>query len=92
MSYENPQAVIDTESAKYYANAISSIGKSVAKGISTRYAKAQAQRKANIKDQTDRMNDSSAYLKEVNKAIKALFAGRSPSIIAAETILNIVNR
>jgi hypothetical protein len=70
MSYENPQAVIDTESAKYYANAISGIGKNVAKGISTRYAKAQAQRKANIKDQTDRMNDSSAYLKEVNKAIK----------------------
>jgi len=70
MSYENPQAVVDTESAKYYAQAISGLGQNVAKAISTRSAKAQAQRKLNIKDQTNRMNDSSAYLKEVNKAIK----------------------
>ena len=27
MSYRNPQTVIDTESAKYYAQAISNIGK-----------------------------------------------------------------
>ena len=33
MSYENPQTVIDTESAKYYAQAISNLGLTAAKMI-----------------------------------------------------------
>ena len=51
---------------------------------------------ANINKELDKLINDEKYRIEVksqvNKAIKALFAGRSPSIIAAETILNIVNR
>jgi len=46
MSYENPQAVINTESAKYYAAAISGIGKNVSDIINKQAAAARADAKA----------------------------------------------
>jgi hypothetical protein len=49
MSYANPQAVIDTESAKYYAQAISGLGQSAAKIIKSQGDKARAQAKENKK-------------------------------------------
>ena len=70
MSYRNPQTVIDTESAKYYAQAISSIGQSTVKALNTRFARAQAIKKANLKSQADRVKFSSDYLKDVNKSLK----------------------
>ena len=70
MSYENPQTVIDTESAKYYAQAISSIGQNAVKVLNTRFAKAQAIKKANLKSQADLTKFSSEYLKDVNRALK----------------------
>ncbi len=70
MSYRNPQTVIDTESAKYYAQAISSIGQSTVKALNTRFARAQATKKANLKSQADRVKFSSDYLKDVNKSLK----------------------
>ena len=70
MSYRNPQTVIDTESAKYYAQTISSIGQSTVKALNTRFAKAQAIKKANLKGQADLVKFSSDYLKDVNKSLK----------------------
>ena len=70
MSYRNPQTVIDTESAKYYAQAISSIGQSTVKALNTRFAKAQAIKKSNLKSQADLIKFSSDYLKDVNKSLK----------------------
>ncbi len=70
MSYRNPQTVIDTESAKYYAQAISSIGQSTVKALNTRFARAQAIKKANLKSQAERVKFSSDYLKDVNKSLK----------------------
>ena len=70
MSYRNPQTVIDTESAKYYAQAISSIGQSTVKALNTRFARAQANKKANLKSQAERVKFSSDYLKDVNKSLK----------------------
>jgi len=70
MSYRNPQTVIDTESAKYYAQAISSIGQSTVKALNTRFAKAQAIKKSNLKGQADLIKFSSDYLKDVNKSLK----------------------
>jgi len=70
MSYRNPQTVIDTESAKYYAQAISSIGQSTVKALNTRFARAQAIKKANLKSQADLIKFSSDYLKDVNKSLK----------------------
>lgn len=70
MSYRNPQTVIDTESAKYYAQAISSIGQSTVKALNTRFARAQATKKANLKSQAERVKFSSDYLKDVNKSLK----------------------
>ena len=49
MSYENPQAVINTESAKYYAAAISGIGKNVSDIINKQAAAARADAKARKK-------------------------------------------
>ena len=70
MSYRNPQTVVDTESAKYYAQAISSIGQSTVKALNTRFARAQAIKKANLKSQAERVKFSSDYLKDVNKSLK----------------------
>tara|TARA_R100000951_G_scaffold29155_1_gene25296 strand:+ start:655 stop:2373 length:1719 start_codon:yes stop_codon:yes gene_type:complete len=70
MSYRNPQTVIDTESAKYYAQAISSIGQGTVKALNTRFAKAQAIKKSNLKSQADLVKFSSGYLKDVNKSLK----------------------
>ncbi len=70
MSYRNPQTVIDTESAKYYAQAISNIGQSTVKALNTRFAKAQAIKKSNLKGQADLIKFSSDYLKDVNKSLK----------------------
>ena len=70
MSYRNPQTVIDTESAKYYAQAISSIGQSTVKALNTRFAKAQAIKKSNLKGQADLVKFSSGYLKDINKSLK----------------------
>jgi hypothetical protein len=70
MSYRNPQTVIDTESAKYYAQAISSIGQSTVKALNTRFARAQAIKKSNLKSQADLIKFSSDYLKDVNKSLK----------------------
>lgn len=70
MSYRNPQTVVDTESAKYYAQAISSIGQSTVKALNTRFARAQATKKANLKAQADLVKFSSDYLKDVNKSLK----------------------
>ena len=70
MSYRNPQTVIDTESAKYYAQAVSNIGQGTVKALNTRFAKAQATRKANLKSTAERIKLSSGYLKDVNKSLK----------------------
>ena len=70
MSYRNPQTVIDTESAKYYAQAISNVGQSTAKVLNTRFARAQATKKSNLKSQAERIKISSGYLKDVNKSLK----------------------
>ena len=56
MSYANPQAVIDTESAKYYAQAISSLGQSAAKIIKSQGDKARAQAKENKKKNLENFN------------------------------------
>ena len=49
MSYANPQAVIDTESAKYYAQAISSLGQSAAKALQQGGDRKRAEAKARKK-------------------------------------------
>ena len=75
MSYRNPQTVIDTESAKYYAQAISNIGKLTA-GVITNIdekkrqeAKARKkQNKADIKNETEYSSD---WLETTNKGISA---------------------
>jgi hypothetical protein len=73
MSYENPQAVINTESAKYYAAAISSIGKNVSDIINTQAANSRAQAKArkkqNLLDANNRLKFGSEYLATVNKSL-----------------------
>jgi hypothetical protein len=74
MSYANPQAVIDTESAKYYAQAISSLGQSAAKIIKSQGDKARAQAKENKKKNLENFNlntkYSEQYLAEANKLTK----------------------
>ena len=74
MSYANPQAVIDTESAKYYAQAISSLGQSAAKIIKSQGDKARAQAKENKQKNLENFNlntkYSEQYLAEANKLTK----------------------
>lgn len=74
MSYANPQAVIDTESAKYYAQAISGLGQSAAKIIKSQGDKARAQAKENKKKNLENFNlntrYSEQYLAEANKLTK----------------------
>ena len=73
MSYENPQAVINTESAKYYAAAISGIGKNVANIINKQGEQARAlaksRKKQNLLDANNRVKFGSAYLALVNKSL-----------------------
>ena len=73
MSYENPQIVVDTESAKYYAQAISGIGQNVAKAIQQsgdrRRAEAKARKKQNLLDSNNRTKFGSEYLAIVNKSL-----------------------
>jgi hypothetical protein len=74
MSYENPQVVVNTESAKYYAAAISGIGQSVAKAIQQggdrKRAEAKARKKQNLLDANNRVKFGSEYLTLVNKSLK----------------------
>ena len=49
MSYENPQTVIDTESAKYYAQAISNLGLTAAKFIDAETERKRKETQANKK-------------------------------------------
>ena len=74
MSYENPQAVINTESAKYYAAAISGIGKNVSdiinKQAAAARADAKARKKQNLIDSNNRVKFGSEYLGIVNKSLK----------------------
>ena len=73
MSYENPQVVVNTESAKYYAAAISGIGQSVAKAIQQggdrKRAEAKARKKQNLLDSNNRTKFGSEYLAIVNKSL-----------------------
>jgi len=74
MSYENPQVVVNTESAKYYAQAIASIGQNVAKALQQggdrKRAEAKARKKQNLIDANNRVKFGSEYLTIVNKSLK----------------------
>ena len=74
MSYENPQVVVNTESAKYYAQAIASIGQNVAKALQQggdrKRAEAKARKKQNLLDANNRVKFGSEYLTIVNKSLK----------------------
>ena len=73
MSYENPQTVIDTESAKYYAQAISSLGLTTAKIINADTEKkrklAIENRKRNLADSKSRTKYNSEYISIVDKSL-----------------------
>ncbi len=73
MSYENPQVVVNTESAKYYAQAISGIGQSVSKALQQggdrKRAEAKARKKQNLLDANNRVKFGSEYLAIVNKSL-----------------------
>ena len=75
MSYRNPQTVIDTESAKYYAQAISNIGKLTAGVITNidekRRQEAKARKKRNLADTKNETEYSSDWLETTNKGISA---------------------
>jgi hypothetical protein len=73
MSYRNPQTVIDTESAKYYAQAISGIGQMGAQVI-TNFNKeqrdiAKANKKQNLLNSTNETKYNSIWLEKVNKGL-----------------------
>lgn len=73
MSYRNPQTVIDTESAKYYAQAISGIGQMGAQVI-TNFNKeqrdiAKANKKQNLLNSTNETKYNSVWLEKVNKGL-----------------------
>ena len=74
MSYENPQVVVNTESAKYYAQAIAGIGQNVAKALQQggdrKRAEAKARKKQNLLDANNRVKFGSEYLSIVNKSLK----------------------
>lgn len=74
MSYENPQTVIDTESAKIYAQAISNMGKMTANYINADTEKkrnqALANKKRNLEDAKSRTKYNAAYLSTVDKGLK----------------------
>lgn len=73
MSYENPQTVIDTESAKYYAQAISNLGLTAAKFIDAeterKRKEAQANKKRNLENSKARTEYNSKYLSTINKSL-----------------------
>ena len=73
MSYENPQTVIDTESAKYYAQAISNLGLTAAKVINSeterKRKEAQANKKRNLENSKARTEYNSKYLSTINKSL-----------------------
>ena len=75
MSYRNPQTVIDAESAKYYAQAISNIGKLTAGVITNidekRRQEAKARKKRNLADTKNETEYSSDWLETTNKGISA---------------------
>jgi hypothetical protein len=73
MSYENPQTVIDTESAKYYAQAISNLGLTAAKFIDAeterKRKETQANKKRNLENSKARTEYNSKYLSTINKSL-----------------------
>ena len=73
MSYENPQTVIDTESAKYYAQAISNLGLTTAKIINADTERkrklAIENRKRNLADSKSRTKYNSEYISIVDKSL-----------------------
>ena len=73
MSYRNPQTVVDTESAKYYAQAISGIGQMSAQVI-TNFNKeqrdiAKANKKQNLLNSVNETKYNSVWLEKVNKGL-----------------------
>ena len=73
MSYRNPQTVVDTESAKYYAQAISGIGQMSAQVI-TNFNKeqrdiAKANKKQNLLNTANETKYNSVWLEKVNKGL-----------------------
>ena len=73
MSYENPQTVIDTESAKYYAQAISNLGLSAAKMIDAegerKRKEALENKKRNLTDSKNRTKYNQYYLSLIDKGL-----------------------
>tara|TARA_R110000796_G_scaffold59323_2_gene136676 strand:- start:1258 stop:2778 length:1521 start_codon:yes stop_codon:yes gene_type:complete len=74
MSYANPQTVVDTESAKYYAQGISNIGQTTAKLIQSQGDKkraiARANKKTNIRNFNLNTKFNEEYLASANKLTK----------------------
>ena len=73
MSYENTQTVIDTESAKYYAQAISNLGLTAAKFIDAeterKRKETQANKKRNLENSKARTEYNWKYLSTINKSL-----------------------
>ena len=73
MSYENPQAVVDTESAKYFAQGLTSLGQNAVKIINAEgdreRAQAKAWKKQNLENTKNRIKFGSEYLALVNKVL-----------------------
>jgi len=74
MSYENPQTVIDTQSAKIYAQAISNIGLLGAKVINAETERKRNEvlenKKRNLQDSKSRTKYNAEYLTSINKGLK----------------------
>jgi len=73
MSYENPQAVVDTESAKYFAQGLTNLGQNAVKIINAEgdreRAQAKAWKKQNLENTKNRIKFGSEYLALVNKVL-----------------------
>lgn len=73
MSYENPQAVVDTESAKYFAQGLTNLGQNAVKIINAEgdreRAQAKAWKKQNLENTKNRIKFGSEYLSLVNKVL-----------------------
>lgn len=73
MSYENPQTVIDTESAKYYAQAISNLGLTAAKMIDAETERKRKEvldnKKRNITNSKNRTKYNSEYIEIIDKSL-----------------------
>ena len=74
MSYENPQTVIDTESARIYAQAISNIGQIGANIINVNNERKRNEvlqnKKRNLQDAKSRTKYNAEYLTSINKGLK----------------------